>query len=479
MRLLSLVAGYILLSFCLSSSPEATCSVVDSTAILELCLECHSRTPNFEFYIAALSLSPYPSVQFSVSCVVPSSSLAASQQHVSLRSSSDCHSAFSIFGSPSPGSVSPAPFASLLAATLPPPSTPSDVSALSLWCASVLVNDGTWSFSYPDVTSLASFLTLCNANDEGRRYRPVLGEISSDSARSGGLSPFIDANYPCLIRSPSPPAGSSGSPPSPWSLPSLLSLYKDEPVTALVYDSAPDVVSEAISAVDMTLGAFAELALGGFEIAAGTQMTAPSLYFLLTTRRHETRPTVNPNHDKAPGIRSLLGSAVPFDDAFFNSASSSSSSHNRAPLLEAWSNVRLGVGYDYPTHIDCFENVIVQLQGRKRVVLHRPDAAEAFRPSPGRKHWPTTTGEERGRPPLKDVVEENRVGDANLGEGEALYVPVMWLHSVHVDEKAMWSATANRYYYGVEGGAKDWEGVMQRKKSAKFLKYEREHEKLC
>lgn len=59
-----------------------------------------------------------------------------------------------------------------------------------------------------------------------------------------------------------------------------------------------------------------------------------------------------------------------------------------AVLSEAWTSLRISSGYRYPTHIDCFENMIYQVQGEKTVRLIDPAAVAMVRPDPGRKHWP-------------------------------------------------------------------------------------------
>ena len=148
-----------------------------------------------------------------------------------------------------------------------------------------------------------------------------------------------------------------------------------------------------------------------------------------------------------------------------------------AGLKEAWSNLRMGVGYDYPVHIDCFDNVIVQKSGKKIVNIWDPETVDAWKPRLDKKHWPGTTKEER-KEIWKEVIDRGSWGSVELGEGDAVFVPAMFFHSVEVEEGG-WSVTANRYYYD-GGGKSEWRKTMEERKGKGFKEYEgREGIKVC
>lgn len=178
----------------------------------------------------------------------------------------------------------------------------------------------------------------------------------------------------------------------------------------------------------------------------------------MTTRGVEGNAAMDPNVNNAMKDKTL--SRVPFDDSWMG-----------ANTHEAWSNIRMGAGYDYPTHIDCFENVLVQLAGRKRVKLYHPDSVAAWQPVLNHKHWPGTSEAERTEDPaLREVLESTRMSEVILEPGDALYIPSMYFHSVHVEEDSEWSVSANRYYYSGDGGR--WLETNHARKSLGFLAYE-------
>jgi hypothetical protein len=98
--------------------------------------------------------------------------------------------------------------------------------------------------------------------------------------------------------------------------------------------------------------------VNGFE-AEDSPLANPVIYLLLTTRRLQGNVAMDPNPSAEKLIHLL--NFVGFEDSVMGPG-----------LKEAWSNIRMGAGYDYPVHIDCFENVLVQLSGRKRVKLWSP-----------------------------------------------------------------------------------------------------------
>ncbi|KAH8044992.1 hypothetical protein JL720_16866 [Aureococcus anophagefferens] len=154
-----------------------------------------------------------------------------------------------------------------------------------------------------------------------------------------------------------------------------------------------------------------------------------SLYLLLTDRRRvdgaAAGTLADPNvlDDLSP-LQGLLDKAVaataPLVDA--------------APLPRRTS-LRYGAGYAYPTHVDCYENVIFQLAGRKNVTIFPPDVVWDTKPDVENKHWPRGGDDDLRRARRSAVSVE-------LGPGDALYVPLMWPHNVDSDE---FSVTANAY----------------------------------
>ena len=105
---------------------------------------------------------------------------------------------------------------------------------------------------------------------------------------------------------------------------------------------------------------------------------------------------------------------------------------------EAWTSLRLGGKYKYPTHIDCFENMILQLSGDKTVRLLPPSSVSRIRPDPLSEHWPTG--------PHDDIEDEYREHglEVVLSPGDQLFVSLMWFHSISAGEG---STTANCCYY--------------------------------
>ena len=99
------------------------------------------------------------------------------------------------------------------------------------------------------------------------------------------------------------------------------------------------------------------------------------------------------------------------------------------------------------------------------------------------KHWPATTEGERERD-YKNLLQEGGVRDVILEEGDSLYIPIMWFHSVHVDKEKEWSVTGNRYFYHDDEGANEgvdyWRRVIEEKKGFDFLNYEKHtNSKVC
>ena len=62
-------------------------------------------------------------------------------------------------------------------------------------------------------------------------------------------------------------------------------------------------------------------------------------------------------------------------------------------------------------------------------------------------------------------------GEVTLEAGDAVFIPSMHFHSVHVVDDA-WSVSANRYYFQGEDGGSEWLEMMQKKKKEEFSYYE-------
>ena len=131
----------------------------------------------------------------------------------------------------------------------------------------------------------------------------------------------------------------------------------------------------------------------------------------------------------------------------------------------AWTSLRLGSAYAYPTHVDCYENVIFQLRGRKNVTVYPPATVWDLQPDINHKHWPTGSPQEMARAARDAATIE-------LQPGDALYVPLMWPHSVQSIDA---SVTSNKYLYLAEG----WLEYIGRAKTAPWLVYEMERGGLC
>jgi len=308
--------------------------------------------------------------------------------------------------------------------------------------------------------------SVCNMFLGGRgvHYSRRMGEISHDSAVRGGLLDFARSSVPCVIR------GGGGRKGRDWSAEGLKGSYGSEQVNTLIFERGDRGGGDKGGDINTVLCSFEEFAgyaMNGFEIVSegGDGEAKQEIYLLLTSRGLEGALAIDPN----PNSRMLeLLREVGFEDTILEEAG----------LSEAWSNVRIGVGYDYPVHIDCFDNIIVQLKGKKTVNVWDPETVEGWRPRLNKKHWPGTTEEER-RGKWKDVIENGSWGSVELGEGDAIFIPAMYFHSVNVEEGG-WSVTGNRYYFGGDSGEEKWKEVMETRKKRRMRAYEeRERNQVC
>jgi len=88
-----------------------------------------------------------------------------------------------------------------------------------------------------------------------------------------------------------------------------------------------------------------------------------------------------------------------------------------------------------------------------------------LQPDVNHKHWPTGSPREMARAARAAATVELRPGDA-------LYVPLMWPHSV---QSADASVTSNTYLYRAEG----WADYVDRAKEGAWMVYELERGGLC
>jgi hypothetical protein len=223
----------------------------------------------------------------------------------------------------------------------------------------------------------------------------------------------------------------------------------------MAYDSRADAAQRIFTA-PLAFGDFLAVSRDKRDVAASLPYGLDtSLYLLLTDRRRvdgaAAGTLADPNVlDDASPLQGLLDKAVaataPLVDA--------------APLPRAWTSLRYGAGYAYPTHVDCYENVIFQLAGRKNVTIFPPDVVWDTKPDVENKHWPRGGDDDLRRARRSAVSVE-------LGPGDALYVPLMWPHNVDSDE---FSVTANVYLR--LGDDADWGDYVDRSKTNAWLAYE-------
>ena len=282
-------------------------------------------------------------------------------------------------------------------------------------------------------------------------------EMSRAAFELAGADALIKRGRPVVIRANERPKG-------PWTHEAFAAAYGDVPVTAMAFDGAQDS-AQAVYTTELPVLDFVSFSVGqafavdGREGGGGGEL---SLYLLLTTRG-ENHGNANPNANLSEPLRELLVSAVPAQFALdgVEPRSESTGVPNGEPGLwaEAWTSLRLGGKYKYPTHIDCFENMILQLSGDKTVRLLPPSSVSRIRPDPLSKHWPTG--------PHDDIEDEYREHglEVVLSPGDQLFVPLMWFHSVSAGG---WSTTANRYYYSPS----DWEAHIERSKGDTWKAYE-------
>ncbi len=105
---------------------------------------------------------------------------------------------------------------------------------------------------------------------------------------------------------------------------------------------------------------------------------------------------------------------------------------------EVWRSLRLGGGYDYPTHYDGINNFLVHLSptgaGASRTVnLWPPRFVQELDPD---TPWSWSAATSAARDALSPLYR------AATRAGDALYIPSYWFHNVSATG---WSASANLY----------------------------------
>jgi hypothetical protein len=313
-----------------------------------------------------------------------------------------------------------------------------------------------------------------NGDDTLTRSSALIPQVISvaEFERLGGLSELFARDKPVIIRDNS---DRSSEVVQPWEPDVIKAALTGLFVTALVYDSSKDAAQDMFTS-SLAFSDFVDWAQDPSQYVVDDQsagITTLVLYLLLTTRHiFEGAPGA------AQGLASNPNAELMFRDGNMSDLMISAGAYfvsANAGWREAWTSLRLGGHYKYPTHIDCFENVILQLYGRKVVRLIPPQAVGFVRPDPARKHWPMAEEWELAH------LRSQCGWVADLMPGDQLYVPLMWFHSVEVLD-GNWSVTANRYFYqdGCDGPACKgesfdqgaWRHKIKHKKRPEWLKYE-------
>ena len=348
-------------------------------------------------------------------------------------------------------------------------STPSVHAGFNHWCERLLTNNKL-KLSFTDLRKFEPLRGLCNevsGDFGGQHIKRRVGNIIS--GQSSLLREFVDRNYPCKITKGELGRRISGMD-LDWTPEGLNGEFKNTTVNVLIFDADVNktAAEKTILESRVSFGEFGKMSVGGFEsVEKGDSrllaMKQPQLYLLLTTRDLVNKTAVNPNPN-SPLLKLLQDADEEFDMELDG-------------LQTAWTNLRLGAGYDYPTHIDCYENIVTQFSGVKRFELNEPDTINAWKPNLSHKHWPGTTEGERNAN-YRHLLREGGLIDVFLEEGESLYIPLMWFHSVHVDKNdernilnRHWSVTGNRYFYHGQD-EKSWRRVIEEKKGYDFKNYE-------
>lgn len=107
--------------------------------------------------------------------------------------------------------------------------------------------------------------SLCNENRGGGGvYKKKVGEITDVETAGGGLSSFIEENYPCIIRKTV--SKSKAKAESMWSAETLVNKFGETEVTTLVFDGNTEQTTDTTSHVDLEVRDFVKYVHEGFEI---------------------------------------------------------------------------------------------------------------------------------------------------------------------------------------------------------------------
>lgn len=301
---------------------------------------------------------------------------------------------------------------------------------------------------------------------------PVIDGCDSTLDLSKQIQEAFFRNRPLIVRRVTC-AKSSDAETGQWTPTSLASSdVAGATIVAMAYDQEDDAAQPIYSAA-LPFREFLSLATGEPHLRSAKEQLPhgmnTSLYLLLTDR-HKIEGIAegglaNPNaasmHDEA-AVAKLHARAVARMDAALASVA------QKWAFEAAWTSLRFGSHYKYPTHIDCFENVILQLEGAKNVTYFVPEAVHDLRPDVRTKHWPRGDASALQRATQTAVTVEVHPGDI-------AYVPLMWPHNVAASG---WSVTSNRYFWFRDQSV--WEQYLGDKKRNSWLSYEvSEGERVC
>ncbi|KAJ8599774.1 hypothetical protein CTAYLR_003432 [Chrysophaeum taylorii] len=307
-------------------------------------------------------------------------------------------------------------------------------AGLRAWCASALGNTTTAADA-----SASALVRACGSSGATRdasatrvAVTTIDGCLAASSSVSAAVETAIRRNTPLVIHRA---ACSSFSANDPWTRAKLAESSSARVVT-LAFDGTRDR-SQQIFSGEITLGDFLALA-GGDGTSQLPRGANASLYVLLTDRHKvdgviDTSSLANPNsaivatQREGPVAKLHEAAVAAMDDALDLDGA----------LEVAWTSLRLGAAYRYPTHVDCYENFIAQLDGAKNLTFFAPEAIRELRPDLATKHWPRADDFALRRAARTAETVE-------LHPGDLAYVPLMWPHNVAT---SAWSATANRYFW--------------------------------
>ena len=169
-------------------------------------------------------------------------------------------------------------------------------------------------------------------------------------------------------------------------------------VVAMAYDRARNAAQQIYSA-PMTYGDFlAWSAKPELLDEATLPYGNTTALYLLVTDRHRFQPEASGTLADPNGA-AMRDGPLPrlLEEADRASRAVLAGALGESGFDLAWTSLRLGSAYAYPTHVDCYENVIFQLRGRKNVTVYPPATVWDLQPDINHKHWPT--GSPQGRAP--------------------------------------------------------------------------------